>query len=1039
MSFLQEVRAKRKPFAEFLLDDEHSGVRELLEDMYPDSAHFIFELLQNAEDVNATEASFELQPDRLYFRHNGRAFSENDVWSITNIGKGTKKEHADKIGRFGIGFKSVFAFTGTPFVWSPTYSFKISGLVLPEEIEAKPTLKGNTLFEFPFNNPKRDPDSAYEEIRAGLEELSENTLLFLSNLESISWQVSNFNSMCCVVLRVQHSEHHFEILKQTEEKTTEACHFLKFMDTVEGLSGQSVAVSYILDFHPGIEQFNFKKPLSQQFRIAAATPGRVAVFFPADKETSGLRFHLHAPFVPDLTRASIKETTTNVPLFEHLADLTATSLHHIRDLGMLTANFLGILPNQHDHLFTNYTGIRSAIIEEMNCQALTPLYGGGHGPAKSLLQARASLKSLLSADDLRVFHGEDVQWVISATQRNSNVDRFLDQIATSRWDTDDFLNELDGHMDWLRGKSVAWHQRLYAFLYREIELQRVSGISRMPIVRLENGDYAAGDSCYFPNEGIAHLELTLHVDAGVYTSGNSKTQQLQARKFLENMGVRELGERESIKAILEQRYTREAELPNEKTYKSDLKRFVAFAESDAKAASLFECYYVLETEDGRMKPGNVFLDSPYVETGLTAYFSALGGDQKSPLSSEGYRDRGFADKRIISFASSIGVQTKLTIETAHCCNNPHWGSLRMSGTERLTKKAINRDFKIEGLDTVLERPTLELSRLIWLMMVKLADDKQYLKAKYRRNAKSGSRYVDSQLVHTLKKREWIPQRDGLFVRPALARHGCLPDGFPYDLGWEWLKAIEFGKKNRERSAERQQKKEAAKELGFKDDDTLERAKQFVTFPIEDQLRLLADFRARQELELPEQESSNSERRARRVSELAAEAPEKQTGVRNRSVPIGLREIKERAAEFLTQQYSDHEGQMICQVCMRPLPFKLDDGTHYFEKVEFLKELRKYYSQNHLALCPNHAAMFQHAHGSRELMKDTLLSLQGNKLAIVLAKKDAEIFLTRRHLGDLRTIIETESMDDEIIEDSDNSEKEPRDESASPQSLNQGLD
>ena len=1022
MSFLQEVRAKRKLFAEILQDDEYSGLREILEDMYPDGAHFIYELLQNAEDANATEASFELQPDRLYFRHNGRAFSENDVWSITNIGKGTKKGDADKIGRFGIGFKSVFAFSETPFVWSPTYSFKFRGLFLPEEIESKPSLKGKTLFEFPFNNPKKDPVSAYEEIRAGLEGLSENTLLFLSNLESVTWQVSNFDSKSCEVLRVQHSEHHFEILKQIEEKTTEAFHFLKFVDTVEGLNGQSVAVSYILDFIPGVEQFDFKNPLSQQFRIAAAKPGRVAVYFPADKETSGLRFHLNAPFVPALNRASIKETSTNVPLFENLAGLTATSLHHIRDLGMLTADFLGILPNQHDHLLKNYTSIRSAIVEEMNSQALTPLYRGGHGPAKSLLQARASLKSLLSADDLKVFHGEGVQWVIGATQRNSNVDRFLDQIATSRWYTNDFLNELDGHMDWLRGKSVAWHQRLYAFLYREIELQRVSGSIRMPIVRLENGDYAAGDSCYFPNEGFAHLELTLHVDAGVYTSGNSKIQQLRARKFLENMGVRELGERERIKAILEQRYTWEVELPNERTYKNDLKRFIAFADSDAKAASLFECYYVLEAEDSWMKPGSVFLDSPYVETGLTAYFSALGGDQKSPLSSEGYRDLGFADKRIISFASSIGVQTKLTIETADCRNNPHWGSLRMSGTERLTKKAINRDFKIEGLDTVLGRPTLELSRLIWLTMVKLADDKQYLKAKYRRNAKSGTRSVDSQLVHSLKKGEWIPQRDGSFVRPAEARHVCLPDGFLYDLGWEWLKAIEFGKENRERSAERQQKKKAARELGFKDDETLERAQQFAAFQIEDQLRLLAEFRARQKRELPEQESSNSERRARHVSELASEAPEKRTVIRNRSVPVDLKEIKEMAAEFLTQQYSDYEGQMICQVCMRPLPFKLDDGTHYFEKVEFLKELRKYYSQNHLALCPNHAAMFQHAHGSRELMKDMLLALKGNKLAIVLAQRDAEIYFTKTHLGDLKTLIAIDSKDDEVFEPSENREE-----------------
>jgi hypothetical protein len=61
--------------------------------------------------------------------------------------------------------------------------------------------------------------------------------------------------------------------------------------------------------------------------------------------------------------------------------------------------------------------------------------------------------------------------------------------------------------------------------------------------------------------------------------------------------------------------------------------------------------------------------------------------------------------------------------------------------------------------------------------------------------------------------------------------------------------------------------------------------------------------------------------------------------------------------------------MICQVCKTPLPFKLDDGSDYFEKVEFLTDLQKRHYQNYLALCPNHAAMFQHANGSAEMIRE----------------------------------------------------------------------
>src|SRR4051812_16004439 len=107
MSFIDEVRAKRQKLADVMADPEYSGIREIVEELYPDKAHFIYELLQNAEDAGASEVQFTLTRDQLSFEHNGRPFNEDDVWGITNIGKGTKKEQEDKIGRFGVGFKAV--------------------------------------------------------------------------------------------------------------------------------------------------------------------------------------------------------------------------------------------------------------------------------------------------------------------------------------------------------------------------------------------------------------------------------------------------------------------------------------------------------------------------------------------------------------------------------------------------------------------------------------------------------------------------------------------------------------------------------------------------------------------------------------------------------------------------------------------------------------------------------------------------------------------------------------------------------------------
>ena len=46
---------------------------------YSDQAHFIYELIQNADDAEATSARFTLEPGRLIFAHNG-----NRHFSISN-------------------------------------------------------------------------------------------------------------------------------------------------------------------------------------------------------------------------------------------------------------------------------------------------------------------------------------------------------------------------------------------------------------------------------------------------------------------------------------------------------------------------------------------------------------------------------------------------------------------------------------------------------------------------------------------------------------------------------------------------------------------------------------------------------------------------------------------------------------------------------------------------------------------------------------------------------------------------------------------
>ena len=103
------------------MDDLYSEIRErskqdygqkfeewaprILVDQYSDRTHFIFELIQNAEDAGATYVTFSLYPDRLVLCHNGKPFTEADIQGICGIRSTKDEPESGKIGRFGILLK----------------------------------------------------------------------------------------------------------------------------------------------------------------------------------------------------------------------------------------------------------------------------------------------------------------------------------------------------------------------------------------------------------------------------------------------------------------------------------------------------------------------------------------------------------------------------------------------------------------------------------------------------------------------------------------------------------------------------------------------------------------------------------------------------------------------------------------------------------------------------------------------------------------------------------------------------------------------
>lgn len=140
-SLFEKLTKNMMSIADTLESPYLSGVKKGVVDKYSDQAHFIYELLQNADDARATLARFELFEDKVIFGHNGsRRFTVTDydtttedqkngnlgdINSIVSIGLSSKTDKST-IGKFGVGFKAVFQYTATPHIYDPGVFFKIS-------------------------------------------------------------------------------------------------------------------------------------------------------------------------------------------------------------------------------------------------------------------------------------------------------------------------------------------------------------------------------------------------------------------------------------------------------------------------------------------------------------------------------------------------------------------------------------------------------------------------------------------------------------------------------------------------------------------------------------------------------------------------------------------------------------------------------------------------------------------------------------------------------------------------------------------------
>ena len=355
-AFLDAMRDWRKELVE--THKEQGFNNSSLSEQYTDKAHFIFELLQNSEDAKAKQVCFSLSDNVLSVRHDGkRLFNRKDIWSITTAGDSTKAEDKNTIGKFGMGFKSVFAVTEEPIIHSGNFHFKLKDTFVPHRMIEKSQDSTEIILHIKAGEGLR------EKIIRTIKSIDAQQLLFLKNIRRVDWTIDEESGLCR--REGKHPTNCNDGINLAEvnfyhdkDDSSQGTYLIFSREEIIAERKHSLSVAYKL--HDGkIIKTKTRTPLS--------------VYFPLEKEEFNLNFLLHVPYSTTLDREKCDfSDCENQLLTDSLTRLVADTLPILREREMLTADFIkDVLPWANDE-HEVYAAVRSALTEKFKSCRLLP-------------------------------------------------------------------------------------------------------------------------------------------------------------------------------------------------------------------------------------------------------------------------------------------------------------------------------------------------------------------------------------------------------------------------------------------------------------------------------------------------------------------------------------------------------------------------------------------------------------------------------------------------------------------------------------------